>query len=157
MDTQWFQNRRKKLKRSQAELGEAIRKDRTVAGRIETGKQPMSVEEIIQFARFLEVSPIEILSKAVDCKIEDLIGEFPAPSRPLNSPIDTSLLADVLAHVTREEKAAKVTLTAVEKSEIAAHLYQEVCEIESEKQTESLESSAGNVLRFALRQRHEKD
>lgn len=64
MDIEWFRARKRELKVTDADLGEAIGRDRSIANRIVTGKQTMDLRFADGLATALKVSKETLLMKA---------------------------------------------------------------------------------------------
>lgn len=61
MNTEWFQARKKALGVTDAQIGEALSVDRSVANKVMNGKVTFDARKAPQLARLLEVTPEEIL------------------------------------------------------------------------------------------------
>lgn len=64
VQTQWFKARMKHLGLNEEDLGNALRRDRSVISRIINGRQPLKLDEVEPLAEALEVDAIEILVRA---------------------------------------------------------------------------------------------
>ena len=86
MDTQWFKTRLKELKATQATLGEAIGRERSVVSKILDGKLKFNLDYVEPFARVLDAPPAEILARAGlnmgNARASDIESPQPPPSLP---------------------------------------------------------------------------
>lgn len=64
MDTRWFKTRLKERKATQATLGEAIGRERSVVSKILDGKLKFNLDYVEPFAHVLAVTKAEVLSRA---------------------------------------------------------------------------------------------
>jgi SOS-response transcriptional repressor LexA len=63
LDIDWFKTRKRELRVTDADLGDAIGRDRSIANKLVTGKLPFDIKYVQGFAATLQVSREEILRK----------------------------------------------------------------------------------------------
>ena len=76
-DSEWFKDRLHRERKSQRELADALGIDKATAHNIIHGKRPLRLDEVSSFARFLNSSPIEILTHA-GLDVEGMLPRAPA-------------------------------------------------------------------------------
>lgn len=86
MDTDWFNERKRALKVTDAALGEALGVDRSVANKVVNGKVAFNARRADAVAQLLQVTPDEVLFRAGITKSEPhTIVSDHAPARTLDA------------------------------------------------------------------------
>jgi transcriptional regulator with XRE-family HTH domain len=84
MNVQWFQSRKKKLGITDAQIGQAMAVDRSVANKVMNGKVAFDARKATQVARLFQVTPEEVLYQAGITKTEPIaIVSDHAPTRAI--------------------------------------------------------------------------